>query len=144
MAQRTTLHSDPKTPASCLLATAPLLTPPQGKKQIPVPLRSRHLASDGAERLIDTLPILIPVLQHRDRERILLISFDQLRAGRRHAGIERLGGRCYANSRLTTNQFPRRAKAQVGIGGDLSRVLMRPLRQTSFGHRLHAPRDTPE
>src|SRR5260370_34972827 len=131
MAQRTTWHSDPKTPALCLFATAPLLTPPQGKKQIPVPLRPRYLARDGAERFVDTLAILIPVLQDRDGERILLISFDQLRAGRRHAGIERPVARCYANSRFTANPLAGRAKAQVGIGGDLSRILTHSLRQSA-------------
>src|SRR5216684_5734981 len=113
MAQRTSRHSEIVALVSFLFATNHLLPQPQGKKYIPVPLRSRHLASDGAERLVDTLAILITVLQHRDGERFILIAFDQLRARNRHARIALPRSTGDANSRLIAHTLLRGAKAQV-------------------------------
>src|SRR5713226_4328224 len=73
---------------SRLLGTVLLPTRTQAKKYEPIPLRSGHLACDGAERFVNPLPILIAVLQHCHRDGLILISFDQLRARRRHAWIQ--------------------------------------------------------
>src|SRR5579872_4638638 len=93
---------------------------------------------------VDTLSILIAVLQHRDRERLILISLDQYGARIRRARVALSGGTGFQNSRWSSGDPLRRAQAQVGIGGDLLRALARPLRQASLGQRLQAPGHTPE
>src|SRR5258708_3061753 len=88
MAQRTTRCSLGLVLAAGLLArTAMPLPRTQLKEGISVPLCSRHLASDGAERLVDTLSELKAVFQHGDGDRIIFIAFDKLSARSREAGI---------------------------------------------------------
>src|SRR3982074_3217250 len=88
MAQRTTRCSHELVLAAGLFALMAMsLRRTQAKERISVPLRSGHLASDRAERLVDALSVLKAVFQHGDGDRFLFIAFDQLSARRGQAGI---------------------------------------------------------
>src|SRR3954453_7553886 len=90
MAQRTERGSAAGMIAAGLLAPmAKPLTRTQGKEGISVPLRSGHLASDGAQRFEDTFSVLKPpVLQAGDRDRIILITPDKDGAGGGNARLD--------------------------------------------------------
>src|SRR6266852_7578636 len=89
MPQRTIRCSAELVLAARLLGrTAKPLSRTQCKERISVPLRSRHLASDGAERLVDTLSVLKAFFQHGDGDGLILIAFDQLSARSRNARID--------------------------------------------------------
>src|ERR1700687_5418727 len=89
MAQRTIRCSDELVLWARLFGrTAKPLSRTQCKERISVPLRSRHLASDGAERFVDTFSVLKAVFQHGDGDGLILIAFDQFSARGRNPRID--------------------------------------------------------
>src|ERR1700730_5365329 len=107
MAQRTIRASDELVFWSKLFArTAKPLSHTQCKKRISVPLRSRHLASDSAEGLVDTLSMLKTVFQHGDGDGLILIAFDQLGPRSRNARIDVPGSTSDWHSWLRAPELP--------------------------------------
>src|SRR5438105_699440 len=112
MAQRTIRGSDELVLGSMLLARTPKpLSRTQGEERISIPLRSRHLASDGAEGLVDTLSILKTVFQHGDSDGLILIAFNQLSARSRKARIGLPGSIGDSHRRLRAHEVPWGAEA---------------------------------